>query len=771
MIRYLVNRPTTDGKYYAVIAGLSTDAKPTAGLITGSRFVEADTGAGYLFNETGSAWAKSQQLTEAVQAYLEDHPEAIDQAAIEAMFGDQLDAIEAEQGVLKSAINDMVHKSGIEEVTPQNLQIVDATMSPNLIDETKITNGKYIQKNGSEGTGSYKVTDYIPVEAGEKYCFTWKYKGSRIGASLRFLACFDADKTAIASAGSNDMITDYPITIAESVAFVRLSFSNNQSYTQYQFEKGATPSDYHAYGEVLSAVIKDEYLPDEPISLGDIPAFKLVEGQNLIDNTDADFVIGKFMDTGGSLSDNKNYVTTGYIPVNPGDYLVSSYKTAIGTAEATMRTVACYNASKVAQGTKGKYSVNPFVVPSDVYFVRLCFAYGSYGTNLQCQKVTPYETYYPYKAYKEPHYELKDSYMYALPGKPVHVFLPSDIYVAVGRTIELYNEQIVLDHEKYHFRWICNKGSAYKRKFSITGQTAGDLNFALELYDDNMNMCWKGRGTIHVVAASNPEVKILPIGDSLTNWKAWLQETMLLSSENIAFVGTRYSGQSVDSEGNIYPSGTIHSEGRSGWSAGDYLADTEYTFDNRYDGVASVEGKANPFWDGTKFSLEHYLTTQTGVPTPDAVQIFLGTNDLTVSVESAVENITAMVTSIRSEYPSLPIFVCNTIYRSNQNGYGSTGSDAYAGGGSAGSWQYDQDAKVMDLMAGLRESLANVTGLYFIPLASCMDREYDFGQVMTKVNPRSDVEVPMPAESVHPTAIGYYQMADLMYSTYCGVLS
>jgi hypothetical protein len=52
-----------------------------------------------------------------------------------------------------------------------------------------------------------------------------------------------------------------------------------------------------------------------------------------------------------------------------------------------------------------------------------------------------------------------------------------------------------------------------------------------------------------------------------------------------------------------------------------------------------------------------------------------------------------------------------------------------------------------------------------------MDREYDFGQVMTKVNPRSTVEVPMPAESVHPTNVGYYQMADLMYSYYCGILN
>ena len=77
----------------------------------------------------------------------------------------------------------------------------------------------------------------------------------------------------------------------------------------------------------------------------------------------------------------------------------------------------------------------------------------------------------------------------------------------------------------------------------------------------------------------------------------------------------------------------------------------------------------------------------------------------------------------------------------------------------------------MDLMVGLRESLANVTGVYIIPLASCMDREYDFGQAMTKVNPRSTVEIPMPKESVHPTVIGYYQMADLMYSFYCGILS
>ena len=64
MIRYLIHRPTTDGKVYAVISGLSTDTKPTAGIITGSRFVAVDTGSGYLFDETAGEWNENQQIPE-----------------------------------------------------------------------------------------------------------------------------------------------------------------------------------------------------------------------------------------------------------------------------------------------------------------------------------------------------------------------------------------------------------------------------------------------------------------------------------------------------------------------------------------------------------------------------------------------------------------------------------------------------------------------------------------------------------------------------------
>ena len=37
--------------------GLSTEAKPTEGLATGSLFIELDTGTVYYFNEASTTWA------------------------------------------------------------------------------------------------------------------------------------------------------------------------------------------------------------------------------------------------------------------------------------------------------------------------------------------------------------------------------------------------------------------------------------------------------------------------------------------------------------------------------------------------------------------------------------------------------------------------------------------------------------------------------------------------------------------------------------------
>lgn len=58
MVRVLNERIIEGNKKFIEAAGLSTDSKPTANLVTGSKFTEADTGDVYLFDEVGGTWAK-----------------------------------------------------------------------------------------------------------------------------------------------------------------------------------------------------------------------------------------------------------------------------------------------------------------------------------------------------------------------------------------------------------------------------------------------------------------------------------------------------------------------------------------------------------------------------------------------------------------------------------------------------------------------------------------------------------------------------------------
>ena len=57
MIRIIENKwAGYAGRHYIEAAGLSTDAKPTVGLVTGSLFLEVDTGKVYAFDETTDTW-------------------------------------------------------------------------------------------------------------------------------------------------------------------------------------------------------------------------------------------------------------------------------------------------------------------------------------------------------------------------------------------------------------------------------------------------------------------------------------------------------------------------------------------------------------------------------------------------------------------------------------------------------------------------------------------------------------------------------------------
>ena len=85
----------------------------------------------------------------------------------------------------------------------------------------------------------------------------------------------------------------------------------------------------------------------------------------------------------------------------------------------------------------------------------------------------------------------------------IEAYLPKDIYVAVGSTIELYNDQVAWAgiREGYSFNWDCPVGENLQDRFSVTGkeEQVGDYPLTLTIYDYNVNEALAFTSTLHVV--------------------------------------------------------------------------------------------------------------------------------------------------------------------------------------------------------------------------------------------------------------------------------
>ena len=419
-------------------------------------------------------------------------------------------------------------------------------------------------------------------------------------------------------------------------------------------------------------------------------------------------------------------------------------------ADYALSRVAAYDENTDILGTLGGSNLAYFTVPAGVKFIRVTIPKSLYDGAIDIAVTKNATSVIPYAEFDT--FEISTIKKELLPAggtNTVEAFLPDEICCAVGRTIEIYNAQVCPLAKRYHFQWDCSIGKAMKRKFSVTGTSTlvGDYPLALTIYDDSLNAVFSKTVTLKIVNILSTAKSICPIGDSLTNNKYWLNEVIALSSNQITFVGTR-----------AYTS-TIKHEGRSGFSSTSYLSATQYSYES--EGV-------HPFWDSTSgsFSWSYYKTTS-GL-SPDAVQIFLGTNDFAgnTPADTFATNIKQMVDSVRQADTSIPIFVVFTICWGNQDGIGSqTSSDGFAA--QKGRFKYDLDRKTIGGVKALYEVLKSYTDLYFIPLTQCHDSEYNFGAVEASVNPRASQKEYLPSESVHPQQQGYEQMADVMYSVYC----
>lgn len=638
------------------------------------------------------------------------------------------------------------------------------TPSINRLDTSQITSGYYINPNNGAlaVNASYATSDFIPVKPGEVITYQYGtqtvHAGRTIG-TMAFLAAYDANKDHMADA-SGRSLTSY--TVPEGVAFIRFS-SNVLATVNYPAVVAAAGLvDYEPYEATTTYELKPESHDDDHIreiaeevaggeneggvsSLDDLPDIVFT---NAYDKDSTGYEAGKFL-WNGTTSANTAYFATGFFAVDPD----TDYAFFGSESTPTVRSVCEYDENQGFISGKSHGNVTTIHTTANTRFLRVS-CYNGAEQSLTVRKGTLATGYTPRNSYKIP------GEVVAQDAGAIDAYLPKDIYCAVGRTIELYNNQVCLQADKYHMKWHSSVGKALKRKYSVTGTSAlvGDHTLKLGIYNDKLEEVWAGSTTLHIVAASTDTSPIIvPIGDSLTNGKAWLPEVVNLSDGSILFAGT-YNWNLNDADGNARSGGH---EGRSGFSAANYINGSTYSYGG--------ETSPNVFWDGEKFSWAHYLTESSlGQDVVNGVMIFLGTNGLTNDNTANAGYIKQMVDAIRADDATLPIFVCNTIYRSNQNGIGvQTGNDGYAA--AAGVWKYNEDKKIMDMMKKLDALLDSYEGVHMVNLALTHDSEYNFGAVETPVNPRAAQKEALPVESVHPQTQGYYQMADVMFSAICAV--
>jgi hypothetical protein len=452
-------------------------------------------------------------------------------------------------------------------------------------------------------------------------------------------------------------------------------------------------------------------------------------GANLFDESKV--VLDNYVNWGtGELCPNWRYAASDYIPVQSSQqYTFTGFN----------RGMAFYDSTKTfISGTE--YPSSTITTPANSCYMRVT-PYKSGISTFQVEKGSVSTDYKPFQYVLNGVVPKSDEFK---------LFLPSEICVAVGRTIEIYNSQVSWcgNIDNYHFSWYCSIGKAMKRKFSITGTTLliGEYPLYLTVYDNNMNIIDSANTTLKIVGNMiNSNKTILCIGDSLSNNKAWLGELRALSDNKFIMAGTR----------GAFP---LNHEGRSGFSAVSYLTNAAYVYEN--EGV-------HPFWDGSRFNWNYYKT-QTGI-NPDAVQIFLGTNNMELDPTTNAGNIKQIVDYIRQD-SSIPIFVVYTLFRGNQDGIGNE-IDENGHPYTLGTWKLEEDRKVFNLMVKLNELLNAYTNLHFVPVSICHDSEYNFGAVETPVNPRATQTELLPSQATHPKLQGYLQMADIMFSVYAKYLN
>jgi lysophospholipase L1-like esterase len=622
----------------------------------------------------------------------------------------------------------------------------------NLFDLSTVRQG-IIDKDGIFTTNAQRVySSFILVEPST----TYHNRSASLSESFYNLAEYDENFDHLPGTGTDTRLATF--TTSANTRFIIVTV-RPAMLADYMFVKGSVGVSFEPFQpkilisptmKILPESIPDIYLKKtDTLDQENLSFAEISFGRNLFNINDPENELGKFITTSGGIGTNAIYNATHFIPVEAGETYRLSYK----------HNIAWYDASKTfISGSASSDTNRTQTAPAGAVFLRCTVLLASWDQfQVEIGTVsTDFEPWRQFFLFKNVKAEISEN----VPDQTL-IFLPPEIYVAVGRTIEIYNAQCFYAGNlgDYHFFW-SGVGFSMKRKWTMTGVAPGTHTLTLQVYDKNRLPVATAQTTVKVVAATiDTPFSVCPIGDSLTNAKAWLGEVRSLSANAISWTGTRFNGTTIGS--------ALTHEGRSGWRASDYLINASYTFDAN--GEAGIDGRLqslNPFFNPntSQFDFAYYKSNYN--KNPDRILLFLGTNGIAINPAPNAGNIKAIVDGIRATDATIKIYVSFTLFRSNQDGIGKQfGTDGFIANTR---WKLEEDFKVFALQLAVYDLLKNYNNLFFVPLSLCHDSEFNYGAVQTPVNPRAAQVEFLPVESVHPQNQGYMQIADIVFSVLAG---
>ncbi|MCQ6356398.1 SGNH/GDSL hydrolase family protein [Bacillus cereus] len=424
----------------------------------------------------------------------------------------------------------------------------------NLFDKSTAIKGYYVNYTNGQlvpEIPQYPVyaSDYIEIKPNVDYPIS--VNGV---LSTTQHAYYDQDKKFIVGFNSNKSKSP------SNAKYVRITI-DAKDLDLKQIEEGPTATAYETFNVTIKELnIKENNIPNGVIGKEKIN-FQIPEmtpGKNLFDKSKATY--GYYVDhTTGLLRPHSSpylFYASDYIAVEPN--------TTCTRPDA--EPLAFYNESKVF--ISGGRLSNPVTTPANAKYVRLSIPASQIDT-YQFEQGNIKTAYESYGYYLEKLLSPKDE-----KEPSINIVLPSKMYIAVGRTMEIYNSQVIDSNRKdIHVVYQCSVGKQLKRKWQIaaTSPIKGTYTLTIKVYDSDMNLLTSKNLTIEIVEKTLSATKLgLCIGDSLTDIDVWRKEVKTLADAmfgtgKLEYIGTKGTAP-------------YKHEGMSGWKTGDFLTNKDYTY-------------------------------------------------------------------------------------------------------------------------------------------------------------------------------------------------